>query len=107
MSWVMEFVSAMPPLRRERSPQAAATVGFLFGGIGLGIYCRSFIDFALPILAAILISVVAGGVAEDYWIGLVLSSAVVAVYGYFRVMTSNTKLQGVATVAGAPAGAQR
>lgn len=42
--------SWLRPPRKQRSPAAAAIVGFLFGGIGLGLYHRSVVDFAVPVL---------------------------------------------------------
>jgi hypothetical protein len=86
MKDVKDLSTEMPPLRGERNPTAAAIIGFCFGGIGLGIYFASFIDFIIPLLIIIgLFSVL-----QYYgWLG---GALVAAVWGYFRAVNSNEKL---------------
>ena len=43
----------------------AALVGFLFGGIGLGIYFRTFVDVALPFLFGFVALMILGPVVGD------------------------------------------
>lgn len=81
------------PLKAEKSPAVAAVWGFFLGGIGLGIYLLSFIDFIIPILVGFFIIYVAGD--PGWFVGALVASA----YGYFRVSASNEMLRG----AGGPA----
>jgi hypothetical protein len=81
-----DVAGVFAPLGKVRSPATAAVIGFLFGGLGLGIYFRSFIDFIIPIAVVIFASaflhaagVVGGAVAASCW-------------GYFRALNSNAKL---------------
>ena len=39
----------LSPLHASKSEAWAAILGFAFGGLGLGIYFRSFIDFVIPV----------------------------------------------------------
>jgi len=81
----------LPPLRSQKNAQLAALLGFLFGGLGLGIYFLSFIDFILPTVITLLLasSFLAGqSFGFGFWVGVLFSSA----YGYFRVISSNKRL---------------
>ncbi len=73
-------------LRGERNPTAAAIIGFCFGGIGLGIYFASLIDFIIPILITI------GLYAVLSQFGVIGGALIAAVWGYFRAVSSNEKL---------------
>ena len=83
---IEKLMDALPPLKSEKHPTLALVVGLLFGGIGLGIYFRSFVDFIL--LLGILIALIffVGDV------GMVAGAIVAGLYGYFRVINSNKKL---------------
>jgi hypothetical protein len=76
----------MPALRRKRNPTTAAIIGFCFGGIGLGIYFASFIDFLIPIVITI------GMFAVLSQFGVIAGAIVAATWGYFRAVRSNEKL---------------
>ena len=76
----------MPPLRKERDPGTAAIIGFFFGGIGLGIYFGSFIDFIIPLLIAI------GLWTTLSQVGLIGGVVIATAWGYFRAVSSNEKL---------------
>jgi hypothetical protein len=79
-----EWFDAMPVLGSRKSPEASAVLGLTLGGIGLGVYHRSFIDLLLPILLVLLLSPLhAFGVAG----GMVFAG----VYGYFRAANSNRR----------------
>ena len=47
---------SMPVLGDRKSPEISALLGFVLGGIGLGIYHRSVIDFLLPMLLVLMLS---------------------------------------------------
>jgi hypothetical protein len=75
--------SWLPPPRKQRSPAAAAVVGFLFGGIGLGLYFRSVLDFVIPVLCA-LASVAIGAAAAYGSLGYLAGALIAARWGYYR-----------------------
>ena len=56
--------SWLPPLRKERSPAKAAIIGLLFGGLGLGLYFKSVVDFLIPVLFTIASTAVAAATAR-------------------------------------------
>jgi hypothetical protein len=80
----------MPALRKRKSPGAAAVIGFLFGGIGLGLYLWSFVDFVVPIAIVLL----AGAALKAA--GFLAGAVIASVWGYFRALYSNNKLDGKA-----------
>jgi hypothetical protein len=79
----------LPALPRKKSSPVAGLIGFLFGGIGLAIYLRSLVDLIVPIalvvVALILINWIGG-------IGWALGATISALYGFFRVESSNRRL---------------
>jgi hypothetical protein len=79
----------LPPLQKPKNPAVAIVVGFLTGGVGLGIYLRSFVDVLIPILLFIGVSVFCQEAAA---LGAALGPTVVAIYGYARVQESNERL---------------
>lgn len=83
-SWLFK---ALPPLSKTKNSQIAAVLGFLFGGIGLGIYFLSFIDFLIPILFAILLV----GVLPSSEGALLAGAIISALWGYLRVENSNSR----------------
>jgi hypothetical protein len=60
--------------------------GFLCGGLGLGIYFKSFVDFLMPLALTIAASVTLGKA------GWLAGSTICGTYGYYRALTSNGKL---------------
>jgi hypothetical protein len=96
-----------PPLTRRTSPQLSAALGFFFGGIGLAIYFRSFVDFIAPIAIAIVASLIAKklfGVAE---LGLLAGAIIASLYGLSRSQDANRRLDEQAASAGPPEPAAR
>lgn len=68
----------MSPNIYGKSRVLAAILGLLLGGIGLGIYFRSWKDFIIPIVVSIvLVYLFAAG-------GLMLSALFAAVWGFWR-----------------------
>lgn len=78
----------LPPLHSEKSPGLACLLGFLFGGIGLAIYLRSFVDFVLPVTVGILLFTMTS-IAEVGWLA---GACIAGTYGYMRVLHSNRLL---------------
>lgn len=80
----------LEPLKTKKDPFVAAIAGFALGGVGLGLYLKSWTDFWVPALMLITIMVLSIPFAElpvffvpFFW----------AVYGYRRVKASNAKLE--------------
>ena len=75
---------SMPVLGDRKSPETSALLGFVLGGIGLGIYHRSVIDFLLPMLLVLMLSPL-------HVFGLFGGMVFAGVYGYFRAANSNRR----------------
>ena len=89
-------LQTLPPLKAPKDPAVASIVGFLTGGIGLGIYFRSFIDMLVPVVLYILLSTTAERVMDFGW---VVGAIVAAYHGYERAVHSNTRLADVRAAA--------
>jgi hypothetical protein len=88
----VEFVAKnLPPLKRERHPMAAAVLGFLFGGIGLAIYLRSWVDAGLAVASIVALDVV---VSMGLEVGMLPILLALAQYGFVRAEASNRLLRG-------------
>jgi hypothetical protein len=87
--YLLKQLPYLPPLRRRRNPVWALVIGFLTGGLGLGIYFRSLIDIPIPMILA---TGVAFYSAQALDLGWALGSGVAAAYGYARVQDSNSRL---------------
>lgn len=66
------------PIKDKKNPLIAGLIGFAFGGIGLGLYFRSFKDFLYPILVMLLLSFLFPGV------GTVAGIALTTLWGIIR-----------------------
>ena len=64
LSETFKMMDRLAPLHKSKSPGAAAVLGFVLGGVGLGIYLRSFIDFLAPVGLVIAASVLSTGFAS-------------------------------------------
>ncbi len=74
---LMRKLPAPPP---GRSPAIACVLGVLLGGLGLAIYLKNVVDFVLPVLMVIILSIFLGA---D--VGIVGGALFAGLYGYFRV----------------------
>ena len=93
MSEIFKMLDRLAVLHEIKNAGLAAVLGFLFGGIGLGIYFRSFVDFLFPVALVITASVLSTGFAQlDPQIGFLAGSIVASLWGYFRVENSNLRL---------------
>lgn len=85
LSILTSFLSKLPVLHKDKNVSVAAILGFLFGGIGLGLYTWSLLDFAICILVAI----IAGAILHVG--GVLVGAAFAGVYGVLRVIDSNKR----------------
>ena len=85
------LVEKMPPLRARKDPRLAALAGLALGGIGLGLYFGTMVDFLVPLCIWITLVIFSGPTG-----GLLLIAAPVftAIFGYKRAVSSNARLQG-------------
>jgi len=74
------FMRKLPVPPAGRSAAVACVIGLLFGGIGLAIYLRNIVDFVLPVLMVIVLTVLVGG---D--VGVIGGALFAGLYGYVRV----------------------
>lgn len=86
-----ETLDKLPPLDDEKNPLIAAFCGFWLGGVGLGLYFRSWTDFIFPFVIAFVLLI--GGIPTG-GILLLLTPFCWAIYGYRRATASNAKLKG-------------
>jgi hypothetical protein len=99
MTIFMKPPERMRPLHEEHKPANAAIVGFLFGGIGLGLYFRSWIDFLAPVGFTVATAVVAAMTTQQAGLGYLSGCLIAARWGYYRARQSNARLAAAATPA--------
>jgi hypothetical protein len=88
---LVKGLGKLPVLKRDRSPNVAAAVGFLLGGVGLGIYFRSFIDFLVPLAIVIGLAATSSVIAGLASLGWLAGAVIAGLYGYFRAQQSNER----------------
>lgn len=89
IGWLCNIADQLEPLDGIKNPFVAAACGFLFGGIGLGLYLRSLKDFLIPF--ALLFAVIILGIPTGEAL-LLAVPFIWAAYGYYRVKGSNERL---------------
>ncbi len=55
--WIKLLLEDLPPIREKKDPVVAGILGFLLGGIGLGLYFQSWKDFLYPVIVFIMLSI--------------------------------------------------
>jgi hypothetical protein len=83
--------SLLPPVKKERSPVKAAIIGVLFGGLGLGLYFKSVIDFLIPMLLYIASMAVLTVNTTGSAVGVLGAATVAGRWGYYRARQSNAR----------------
>jgi hypothetical protein len=95
---LLKALAKLPALGKDRSPNVAAAIGFCFGGLGLGLYFRSFIDFVLPVAITIGLVVMTGALgAAAASLGWLAGAITASLYGYYRAQQSNEVRSAVPT----------
>lgn len=80
----------LKPFSEEKDPMIAAVCGFFVGGIGLGLYFKSWADFAMPVFLWVMCAIFAPVTVGTSYIAAGLFCAA---YGYRRAKASNEKLR--------------
>jgi hypothetical protein len=91
---IFSVMDKLDPFPNRKSPQLAGFLGFVLGGLALGLYFLSFIDFLIPIGITIAVAVIAqkfGGLTELGWLA---GAIIAALWGYFRALNSNQRRSG-------------
>jgi len=91
METITKVLNGLPIIKPSKDPAVALVVGFLFGGVGLGIYLKSFVDFLAPIVALFVLLFVGMG-AQVESLSFIGGALFAAAYGYLRVQNSNERL---------------
>jgi hypothetical protein len=84
-----DLADRMQPLKSRKNPAAAAVIGFAFGGIGLGIYFGTILDFVVPFTILLILFLFAFPTAG---LALVFLPFLCAMWGYKRAAASNARL---------------
>jgi len=79
----------LEPLKTKKDPVVAAIAGFALGGLGLGVYFKSWVDFFVPFIMLLVIGVIAIPTGEVF---AIFTPVFWAIYGYRRAKSSNAKL---------------
>jgi hypothetical protein len=80
-------VDKLPPLKKKKNPVVALVVGCLFGCVGTGIYFGTFLDFLVPFVVFLVLTIVGVGVgALPGWL-------FAGVWGLIRALDSNNRLE--------------
>jgi hypothetical protein len=86
---LFRIADQLEPLDEIKNPFVAAACGFLFGGIGLGLYLKSFKDFLIPFALLFALAILGIPTGEALMLAIPF---IWAAYGYYRVKTSNENL---------------
>jgi hypothetical protein len=93
VDYLLKQLPYLPPLRRRKNPVWALVIGFVTGGIGLGVYLRSLVDVVIPIILAVGVAFYSAQALEMGW---TLGPGIAAAYGYARVQDSNARIADLA-----------
>jgi hypothetical protein len=85
-------------MKRRESATMAVIAGMAAGGLGIGLYLRSFVDFILITSVALLavVSAVMTLGPEAVGLGSLIGSLAAAYYGFHRVRASSRRLAAAA-----------
>jgi hypothetical protein len=76
----------LPALGARKNPWLALVLGFLFSGVALGIYFRSWIDLIVPTVLWLVLIATPGD--AGFWIGAVIGG----LWGLLRAVNANERL---------------
>jgi hypothetical protein len=79
---IKALLKDLPPIREKKNPLVAALIGFFFGGLGLGIYFKSWKDGVYLVLVALLLLIPFSFLLTP--IGLFIGCCIAACWGYAR-----------------------
>ena len=83
---IARIMNPLRPLRARKTPWLAFVLGFLFSGIALGIYFRSWVDLVVPTIIWLVLIATPGD--AGFWDGAVIGG----LWGLLRAVNSNERL---------------
>ena len=83
---IARIMDSFPSLAHRKNPWLAFALGFLFSGIALGIYFRSWIDLIVPTVLWLVLIATPGD--AGFWLGAVVGG----LWGLLRALNSNERL---------------
>jgi hypothetical protein len=83
---IARVMSPLPPIRERKRPWLAFVLGFLFSGIALGIYFRSWVDLIVPTVIWLVLIATPGD--AGFWAGAVIGG----LWGLLRAINANESL---------------
>jgi hypothetical protein len=83
---IARIMDSFPSLADRKRPWLAFVLGFLFSGIALGIYFRSWIDLIVPTVVWLVLIATPGD--AGFWLGAVVGG----LWGLLRALNSNERL---------------
>ena len=89
---IAQIMNPLPPLRATTRPWLAFVLGFLFNGIALGIYFRSWVDLIVPTVIWLVLIATPGD--AGFWAGAVIGG----LWGLLRAVNANERLSAGGTL---------
>jgi hypothetical protein len=83
---IARVMNPLPPVKTRKKPWLAFVFGFLFSGIALGIYFRSWVDLVVPTAVWLALIVTPGD--AGFWAGAVIGG----LWGLLRAINANERL---------------
>ena len=84
---IARIMNPLHPLRARKTPWLAFVLGFLFSGIALGIYFRSWVDLVVPTIIWLVLIATPGD--AGFWVGAVIGG----LWSLLRAINSNERLE--------------
>ena len=92
MEQIAHIMNPLPPLWARKRPWLAFVLGFLLGGVALGIYFRSWVDLIVP--TVIWLGLIATPGDAGFWAGAVIGG----LWGILRAINANERLSATGTL---------
>jgi len=83
---IARVMNPLPPLQARKRPWLAFMLGFLFSGIALGIYFRSWVDLIVP--TVLWLALIATPGDTGFWAAAVVGG----LWGLLRAINVNERL---------------
>lgn len=82
---IQKLLEDLPPLRQKKNPVIAGILGFLFGGLGIGLYFQSWKDGIYLVIVFFLLSIL---LAHLVVVGPFLALCFASLWGVIRASSS-------------------